>query len=133
MYLLVVELQRVFDPEVHDKGEVETKKLEHAFRKLMDLSEWISHSSSGHLVFERVVAPEQNDMASEIGELTFPARVHSANDRRKGDSVAMSTELSSLLAVYDGMGDRLSSQKGRNKGVRCDVVFAPSGAADPVA
>jgi hypothetical protein len=42
-------------------------------------------------VFERVVAPKQNDMASETGELTFLAGVDSANDRHKGDSVATST------------------------------------------
>ena len=91
MYSLVAELQRVFDPEVHDEVEIETRKAAHVIRKLMDLGELMPHSSLGHLVFERIVAPEQNDMASETGELTFLARIDSANDRCKGDSVAMST------------------------------------------
>lgn len=55
----------MFGPEVREKVEIEASKAAHVVQKLMDLGEFMPHSSSGHLVFEQVMAPEQNDMASE--------------------------------------------------------------------
>jgi len=65
--------------------------------------------------------------------MTVPGRVDSANDRRTDDSVVGSIQPLPLLATYGDMEDRSFFRTGLNKGIRPDVVSAPSGGEGPVA
>ena len=79
------------------------------------------------------MVPGQKSVALKTNRMTVPGRVDSANDRRTDDSVVGSIQPLPLLATYGDMEDRLFFRTGLNKGIRPDVVSAPSCGEGPVA
>lgn len=77
--------------KVYDEAENGDKEGGTRRSKLVDLGELMPHSSSGHLVFERVVALERNELAAETSGLTVLALVDSVNNRYKGSLALIST------------------------------------------
>ena len=74
----------------------------------------------------------QKSVALKTNKITVPGRVDSANDRRTDDPVVGSIQPLPLLATYSDIEDRSFFRTGLNKGVRPNVVSAPSGGEGPV-
>ena len=119
-------------PIVINKIKIRARKEVYIVRKLIDLNKLIPYSSLGHPVSKRVVALELYNMVLGKGELTVPICVDSANNYCTSSLVLTLIQLPLLLVMCIGMADRLSSRRGRNKGICCVIIFTPTTAVDPI-